>query len=32
VVDVVLNIQIPDEIDGRYEYEIVYIEIWYELV
>jgi hypothetical protein len=27
VVDVVLNIQIPDEIDGRYEYEIVYIEI-----
>ena len=27
VVDVVLNIAIPDEIDGRYEYEIVYIEI-----
>lgn len=27
VVDVVLNIEIPDEIDGRYEYEIVYVEI-----
>ena len=27
VVDVVLNIEIPDEIDGIYEYEIVYIEI-----
>ena len=27
VVDVVLDIEIPDEIDGRYEYEIVYIEI-----
>ena len=27
VVDVVLNIAIPDEIEGRYEYEIVYIEI-----
>jgi hypothetical protein len=27
VVDVVLNIEIPDEIDGRYEYEIAYLEI-----
>jgi hypothetical protein len=27
VVDVVLDIEIPDEIDGKYEYEIVYIEI-----
>jgi hypothetical protein len=27
VVDVVLNIEIPDEIDGIYEYEIVYVEI-----
>jgi hypothetical protein len=32
VADAVVSINIPDDLKDKYEFEIRYIEIWYDLV